>query len=145
MTMRATRDERGAATVEFALVLPIFLALIGMVAFAGWLGAIKGILEHGATEGARFAAVPASADLRTYPSSGAVADRVDAATPLITPTSTQVESSPAGAARNAPVTVRLTYQVTNPVAVLLAPLRAFGWGAVPDAITVTASAKTRRE
>ncbi|MGH2723198.1 MAG: TadE/TadG family type IV pilus assembly protein [Actinomycetota bacterium] len=145
--MRGRADgERGAATVEFVLVLPVLLALVGTVMFGGWLATVRTILEHGATEGARYASVPTTPDLRTYPAEGAVAARVDEVTPLISPTSVQVTSSFAGAARNAPVTVRATYSVPNPVAVLLAPLEALGWSdPVPDTITVSASAQGRRE
>lgn len=141
-----TNRQRGAATVEFVLVLPVLLALLGTVIFGGWLAAVRTILEHGATEGARYASVPATPDLRSYPDQAAVRDRVDAATPLISPTSVQVTSSSAGAARNAPVAVRATYSVPNPVAVLLLPLEALGWSdPVPDTVTVSATAEGRRE
>lgn len=145
--MRPRPDpELGAATVEFVFVLPLFLAITGALIFGGWLGTVRAILEHGASEGTRYAAVPVTADLRTYPDAGAVRTRVDEATPLITPTTVEVLSSPAGAARNAPVTVRVTYAVPNPAAVLMAPLEALGWAdPVSPTITVAASAKGRRE
>jgi Flp pilus assembly protein TadG len=140
------RSERAAATLEFALILPIFLAVIGTVIFAGWLGTVKAILEHGASEGVRYAAIPSSADLRSYPTDPQVVAEVDAATPLLTPTGVQVESLDAGLIRGAPVGVRVTYQVQNPVALLFAPLELLGWSEpVPDSLTVTAYARTRRE
>jgi Flp pilus assembly protein TadG len=140
------RNERGAVTVEFAVVLPLVLVLLGTVIFAGWLGLVRAILEHGASEGVRFASVPATSDLRSYPDNGAVSAHVDQSTPMITPTDVQVLSSLSGAARNAPVTVRVTYGVPNPVAGLLAPLEAFGWAEdIPETITVTATALGRRE
>ncbi len=142
----ALRSERGAATLEFAFVLPIFLAVIGTVIFAGWLGTVKAILEHGASEGVRYASIPASADLRSYPTDPEVAAEVEDATPLLTPTSVQVQSLDAGIIRGAPVGVRVTYQVNNPVAVLFAPLELLGWSEpVPETLTVAAYARTRRE
>jgi Flp pilus assembly protein TadG len=144
--LRTSRSrEHGAATVEFVLLLPIFLALIGTVIFAGWVGAVKAIIEHGASEGVRYAAVPASTDLRTYPNSAAVSAWVEDVTPLISPTSTQVLSGASGAARNAPVTVQVTYDFPNPAAALLSPLEVFGVDGPSDTFTLTATARARRE
>ena len=54
---RVTWDQRGAAAVELALVLPLFLVLIfGTVEFGLALHA-KGLLASAAREGARFGVV----------------------------------------------------------------------------------------
>lgn len=51
------RDERGAAAVEFALVLPILLLLLfGIIAY-GYMLSFRGSLSQAAAEGARAAAV----------------------------------------------------------------------------------------
>ncbi|HEX9697018.1 MAG TPA: TadE/TadG family type IV pilus assembly protein [Actinomycetota bacterium] len=143
-TGRAINPQRGAATVEAAFALPIFLALVGCVAFAGWLGAMQTVLTHGTREGARLAAIPASEDLRVYPDQDAVRDAVEDATPLLSPTDVRLIEEPG--ARNAPLRVEATYDVANPVAVLLAPLRAIGIaGDIPARITLRASAEVRRE
>lgn len=68
------RDDRGQATVELALVLPIIVIILAGVVWVGQLFAVQLQLEHGAREGARAAAVePATASSRA---AGAVA-RVD--------------------------------------------------------------------
>lgn len=137
-------SERGAATVEAAFALPMFLALVASVAFAGWLGLMQTVLSHGAREGARIAAIPSSDDLRVYPDQQAVTDAVEDATPLLSPTEVRLIDEPG--ARNARLRVEVTYEVANPVAVLLAPLRALGVaGGVPQSITLTANAEVRRE
>ena len=55
------RDERGAAAVEFALVLPILLLLVfGVIAY-GYMLSFRGSLSQAAAEGAREAAVNVNA------------------------------------------------------------------------------------
>ena len=53
-----TRDERGTATVEFALVVPVFLALISICAYFAWQAFTEAQLERAAQRAARYAAVP---------------------------------------------------------------------------------------
>ncbi|MFQ5967551.1 MAG: TadE/TadG family type IV pilus assembly protein [Acidimicrobiia bacterium] len=54
---RLERSDRGAAIVEFALVIPfLVLILVGMVEF-GWLFSQNLNVRHGAREGARLVAV----------------------------------------------------------------------------------------
>lgn len=138
---RPAREE-GVAAVELALVLPILLAVIGGVLFAGWLGMTRAVLEHGVQAGLRAATVPISADQRSYPTADAVATKVDDATPLITPSTVTV--TPATGVPNDNVTVAATYTVANPAAVLLAPLRIIGVD-LPASLTLSASATGRRE
>ena len=54
--IRRTR-ERGAALVEFAVVLPLFVVLIFGVMEAGWLFAQQVEIRNAAREGARLAVV----------------------------------------------------------------------------------------
>lgn len=51
------RDDRGQATVELALVLPIIVIMLAGVVWVGQLMATQVQLEHAAREGARAAAV----------------------------------------------------------------------------------------
>ena len=51
------RDDRGQATVELALVLPILVLILAGVVWVGQLMATQVQLEHAAREGARAAAV----------------------------------------------------------------------------------------
>lgn len=135
-------DADGFAAVELVLVLPLLLALIGAVLFTGWLGMARSVLDRGVHAGLRAAMVPTSPDLRSYATVEAVAARVDDATPLLTPSSVTV--TPAAGQPNGQVTVAATYTVTNPVAVLLAPLRVVGVS-LPATLTLSASATGRRE
>lgn len=57
--MRDARVDRGQATVEFALVLPVLLACLLLIVQVGRLVAIQSQVEAAAREGARVAAVGA--------------------------------------------------------------------------------------
>ncbi len=62
MTRRAHREERGAAAVEFALVVPfLLLILFGIISY-GYLLSFRQALSQGAAEGARAAAVSVASD-----------------------------------------------------------------------------------
>lgn len=54
---RNCRSDRGAAMVEFALVLPIFLALVFGVISYGYMLSFRQAVSQAAAEGARAAAV----------------------------------------------------------------------------------------
>jgi Flp pilus assembly protein TadG len=47
--LRLVRDTRGATAVEFALVLPLFLAMVFSIFEAGWL-MTQTIMQDGALE-----------------------------------------------------------------------------------------------
>lgn len=53
-------NERGAAIVEMAVILPLFLMMIFGMIEASWAFAQSNDVRHGAREGARLAAVAAS-------------------------------------------------------------------------------------
>jgi Flp pilus assembly protein TadG len=54
----ARYDDEGASSVEFALVLPVLVGLLGVGMFFAWLFFEKAQLGHAAARGARYAAVP---------------------------------------------------------------------------------------
>lgn len=59
---RRRRGERGAAAVEFALVVPfLLLILFGIISY-GWMLSFRQALSQGAAEGARAAAVSVADD-----------------------------------------------------------------------------------
>jgi hypothetical protein len=57
MTRHSERSERGAALVEFALVLPLLLVLVFGIMEAGWLFSQLTETRNAAREGARLAVV----------------------------------------------------------------------------------------
>jgi Flp pilus assembly protein TadG len=62
MSRRHGSSERGAALVEMAVVLPLFLLLVFGVMEASWVFAQTNDAHHGVREGARLAAVDFSDD-----------------------------------------------------------------------------------
>ena len=87
--------ERGAAAVEFALVLPLLLSVVGGTLDFGRLYYQQVVLSNAARDGARLAAMGTS----VYPTSTVQARVVAAASPLAvaTPAVTACSGSPAQA------------------------------------------------
>lgn len=73
-TTRNQQGDRGAALIEFAIILPILLVLLFGIMEASWAFAQVNDVRHGAREGARLAAVDhgSAATIRTE-----VCDRMD--------------------------------------------------------------------
>jgi len=113
--MRATgRDDRGAAAVEFALVLPMLMLLVlGIVQFGliftQWLE-----MEHAAREGARWGSLG-------YDST-AIVSKVEAAAPALQSANMTITVTPTRPADfpGDPVTVTIYYK--TPVLPLIGPL-----------------------
>ena len=82
------RTESGASLVEFALVLPLLLALVFGIIEASWAFAQQNDVRHGAREGARAAAVDIG-DTNTV--GQAVCDRMDVVNPAQGITVTLIE------------------------------------------------------
>ena len=61
MAGRSRKREKGAELVEFALVFPLFLALIFALIWCGRTFSIYGTITRAAREGARFAVAPSCA------------------------------------------------------------------------------------
>ena len=84
--MRGSREDRGQATVEFALILPLLVICIAGIVWVGQVVTVQIRLEHAAREGARAAAVsPDSASsvaqeavTRSFPAADGVAASVGA-------------------------------------------------------------------
>lgn len=108
--MTPTRGERGAAAVEFALVVPLLLVLVLGIAEFGRAYNIESVLAGAAREGARTMALKNSAsDARTA---------VQAAAPTLGLTAGQITVSPSscptstGTTSTTIVTVTVSYQMT---------------------------------
>jgi Flp pilus assembly protein TadG len=108
----ARASDRGAAAVEFALVLPLLVILIfGIIDFGRMLNA-KITLTEAAREGARAAALVGP---------DAATDRVRAAADGYDLNDPDIEACPAspGAGDDATVTVTYDFQFITPISLLL--------------------------
>ena len=121
-----TRRERGQATVELALGLPVVLLGVLLVVQAGLVVADQVRVVHAAREGVRAAAVS--------PDPGAAAGAVERNGGLA-PDRVQVTTSPRGG-RGSDVTVTVTYRALTDLP-LVGPL-------LPD-VVLTADATMRVE
>jgi Flp pilus assembly protein TadG len=124
-------DVRGAAAVEFAIVLPLVLLLVcGIVDFGRMLN-VQITLSAAAREGARWEA------LRLASTTGvSTASRVATAAPGMAPPTTAILSScPASPSptQNASVTASTTYTLLTPLSTISG---LFG-GGVPGSVTLT--------
>jgi hypothetical protein len=123
---RPHADERGAAAVETAIVMPLLLLLVCGIVDLGRMVNMELTLSAAAREGARWAALRQSD----------VAGRVVAAAPGLVPAPTTVVTAcPAGSALGANATVVAT-STFSPVTPLGALGGLFG-GSFPGAITLT--------
>lgn len=68
MVIWFNRSERGAALVEMAVILPLFVLMIFGMIEAGWAFAQANDVRHGAREGARMAAINDLDDIATITS-----------------------------------------------------------------------------
>lgn len=100
MTRRRRLGERGAAAVEFALILPILLVLVGGVIDFGRLYLTQIQLSNAARDGVRLAAMGTA-----YTSPQIQSRVVTAAQPLVVATSGVTVTVCAGAGSSAAVTV----------------------------------------
>ena len=133
--MTRGRRESGAVSVEFALVVPIFLVIVGMGAFFAWRLFTESQLERAAQRAARHAAVPTSEGAYAYQHC-ALVDVVNAHLSAFTvaPDSVTVsddsedlpatpcpDSAPGGRPHGV-VRVRVTHEVGNPFSWLVGML-----------------------
>lgn len=104
--MRRRRGDEGATVVEFALVLPVFLAVIGVGAFFGWYVYVNGQLERAAGRAARYAAVPTTTGTYAFcPSSVLPTVNANLVSERATSGELTVQDSVGTLAANAPCTV----------------------------------------
>lgn len=129
-----TRDERGAAAVEFALVLPILtLFLFGIIAY-GYMLSVRQALTQAAAEGARAAAVaPAGqADAEAVDAVNTALGGLDLSCGTGGLVCTPVQQA-CGGETCMTITVDYAYAANTPVNFPLIPL--------PPSLTFTSSAK----
>lgn len=135
-------SERGTTALEFALVLPMLIGIVGLVITAGMGATTSASLARGAEAAARAVAVPADFAAGTYASDADIVAAADEATPLVDLEAEHVTVDWHSARRGegARFTVELAYPWDTPAAVLLTV-----WDTDVDAITLTATATGVRE
>ncbi len=132
MFKSSRKNRRGAAVVEFAMVVPVFLLLVfGMIEF-GRAVMVKQVLVNATREGARQAVLDGStmADVRARVDVYLAASSINGATTTVTP-------NPQAAAFGQPVAVTISV-----------PFEEVSWLPVPQYIggtNLTASSVMRRE
>lgn len=121
-------SQRGTAAVEFALVLPIVLAIVLALVQVGLLVRDRLLVESAVRSGARTAAVE--------PGDDAIRAAVLRAAPALDPSAVDVSTARSGV-RGEPVTVTLTY-----VAAIKVPFVAWLF---PAGVAMRAEATDRQE
>lgn len=147
------RDDRGASSVEFALVVPLLFVLLGVVGFFAWQMYTASQLQRAAQRAARYAAVPTTDGTYAYRHCDvvdAVNDHltsmsVDAANVAVTDANAPLTavSCPSADTAGRPrgyVQVRVTRVLDNPFSNLFAAL--FGG---PGPMTISGSGEARVE
>lgn len=114
-SMQRAQEERGAAAVEFALVLPVLvLLLFGIVFFAIGYNRKQG-LQAAAREGARLAALPQSTqgDItgRVKDALDGVVDPDDVSVAISLPGTHPCDLQPSGTRVKVTVTAPFTYDI----------------------------------
>jgi hypothetical protein len=107
-------DDRGQAIVEFALVVPLLLALVMAVALVAEVGVARLALEHGAAEAARAGALTNDDELVRGTAAAAVAP-LDPAQVKVVIEPAQTEFPRSSAPRGSLLRVRLRYAVPVPL------------------------------
>lgn len=148
-----SRSERGSTSVEFALVVPLFLALTAVIGYFAWQLFVESQLERAAQRAARYAAVPTTEGGYAFEHCAVVA-QVNAKLSALDVTAGSVEvrdadgvlpaaTCPGGAPAERPsgyVRVRVTHVLDNPFAELLTILLDR-----PGPMTITGSGEARVE
>lgn len=135
------RSERGAATVEMALVIPLIIVIVGIMLFGGLYALYANTIDHAASDAARFASIrEGPTNSAPYPSDDDVLSEVNnELLPGFVPDASVVVDS-AAAAEGERVTVTVTVSNLPVLDVAASFLSAFGVDAFND-ITRTASAR----
>lgn len=145
---RRPRGDDGATTVEFALVVPLFVGLVAVGAFFGWLAYTQAQVDRAAQRAARFAAVPTTAGAYDY-CHDRILDRVndDLQSSTVSAAELVVEDRggtlAAGSACAVPrgrVRVTITHTFANPFSAVVSLL-----SPVSDSFTVTGRGQARVE
>ena len=121
--MKSTSDD-GVAAVELALVFPLFIGVVAIGAFFGWLFYTQAQVDRAAQRAARFAAVPTTAGAYDYCHSTVLARvSADMVSARVAPSELEVRDRAAALTPGAPcsgtrptgyVRVTIAHAFTNP-------------------------------
>lgn len=104
MRLFGRRRDRGAAAVEFAIILPVLVALtLGILAF-GYAFHVQTVLDNAARQGVRVAALTTGSTRIQAAQQAAI----DSAAPTIALTRTQIVVTPATCSGGADARVTIT-------------------------------------
>jgi Flp pilus assembly protein TadG len=129
--VRRRRGDEGSTVVEFALVLPVFLTVMGVGAYFGWYVYVNGQLERAAGRAARYAAVPTTTGGYAFCPSGVLTTvNANLVTERAASADVTVQDSAGVLAANAPCTgvpkgwvrVTVSHSFSNPFTSLVAAI-----------------------
>lgn len=148
--MRRPAGEGGATSVEFALVFPLFIGVVAIGAFFGWLFYTQAQIDRAAQRAARFAAVPTTAGAYDYCHSSVLAQvTADMVSAQIAPAEVEVRDraaalSPGGACSGTRpqgyVRVTIAHSFRNPFTPIVSTLTPLS-----GTVTVRGSGQARVE
>lgn len=147
MSDRGRWNERGATAVEFAIVFPLALMLVGMIMYLGFRGWAGAMINNAARDGVRYASIRTSNNV-PYPSHGEVSAHVMGRLPSwLDDASVAVTENGTGAGSLVSVTVSIDDLgvLSAPASMINAPLSFFGVSEEAIAQNVSKTAMGRRE
>ena len=119
---RFSGDSRGTVSIEFAILVPVFLAILFGIIVFGIQYATRIALTYAAAEGGRAAVAGLSDDERKSLATGAIDDALQALSPLVNPD-------------KATVTDKNPFQKTEVTVPLTVTEAAYAWREVTGGVT----------
>lgn len=123
MSSRRRRRERGAAAVEFAIVLPLLVAILCGTIDWGYYFFTREVVINAARHGARSGTLPAAGGGdQDEAARAAASDYLDNALGSTTPRTIETGRTPAGSCPASTACVLITYEIGGSVTGLLGSL-----------------------
>ena len=118
---RFSGDSRGTVSIEFAILVPVFLAILFGIIVFGIQYATRIALTYAAAEGGRAAVAGLSDDERKSLATGAIDDALQALSPLVNPDKATVTVTVLPAANGEQVSISIAYNDTRFAALPFVP------------------------
>lgn len=106
---RLRGDSRGTVSIEFAILVPVFLAILFGIIVFGVQYATRIALTYAASEGGRAAVAGLSDDERRLLANAAITDALTALSPLVDPAKATVSVDVSGESSGEEVTISIAY------------------------------------